>query len=128
MKNAACAHSQASGEPRLVFTQQRAPALNGSAGERVGNRRLKGDFGPAPAHRAIELDEELGSRHRETYAKIRVALIRNPEDFSAVISYLGVSRHLERIADYATNIAEDVIYMTDGEIVRHQTDLAKEIT
>ncbi|MBN1141917.1 MAG: phosphate signaling complex protein PhoU [Deltaproteobacteria bacterium] len=82
---------------------------------------------PALARRVIELDEEVDILHRETYGKVREALIRNPEDFSAVLSYLGVSRHLERIADYATNIAEDVIYMTEGEIVRHKTDLAKEI-
>ena len=31
----------------------------------------------------------------------------------------GISRHIERIADHATNIAEEVIYLTDGEIVRH---------
>ncbi|NLV25436.1 MAG: phosphate signaling complex protein PhoU [Deltaproteobacteria bacterium] len=82
---------------------------------------------PDLARRVIILDEEVDTLHRETYELVRQALIRNPEDFSAVISYLGVSRHLERIADYATNIAEDVIYLTDGEIVRHKTDLAKEI-
>jgi phosphate transport system protein len=32
---------------------------------------------------------------------------------------LSVSRHLERLADMATNVAEDVIYMVEGEIVRH---------
>jgi phosphate transport system protein len=32
----------------------------------------------------------------------------------------SVSKHIERIADMATNIAEDVIYMAEGEIVRHR--------
>jgi len=82
---------------------------------------------PSIARRIIALDEEVDTLHRETYGKVRQALINNPEDFSAAISYMGVSRHLERIADYATNIAEDVIYMTEGEIVRHKTDLSKEI-
>ncbi|MEJ2472216.1 MAG: PhoU domain-containing protein [Desulfuromonadales bacterium] len=38
----------------------------------------------------------------------------------SVLSYLTVSRHLERVADLATNIAEDVIYLNEGEIVRHR--------
>jgi phosphate transport system protein len=33
---------------------------------------------------------------------------------------LSASRHLERIADHATNIAEDVIFLVEGEVIRHQ--------
>jgi phosphate transport system protein len=42
-----------------------------------------------------------------------------PERASNLLRLLGVTRNLERIADCATNIAEDVIYLIDGKIVRH---------
>lgn len=45
---------------------------------------------------------------------------QNPEPVEALISLFLVSRHLERIADHATNIAEDVIYMISGQIHRHR--------
>ena len=45
-----------------------------------------------------------------------------PEQTDQLIEYLRVCRHLERIADHATNIAEDVIYMIEGSIVRHRQE------
>jgi phosphate transport system protein len=41
---------------------------------------------------------------------------------ACLLHLLSVSRHFERIADHATNIAEDVIYMIAGEIVRHRVE------
>ena len=43
-----------------------------------------------------------------------------PEDIEGNLQVLSVSRYVERIADLATNIAEDVIYLIEGDIVRHQ--------
>jgi phosphate transport system protein len=56
------------------------------------------------------------------YIKIQDAIRTNPEQLESLIHLLSVSRHLERIADHATNIAEDVIYMVEGQIARHRTE------
>ncbi|HKB37451.1 MAG TPA: PhoU domain-containing protein, partial [Gemmataceae bacterium] len=44
----------------------------------------------------------------------------SPELVEPGLSLFSVTRHLERIADHATNIAEDVIYLVEGEVVRHR--------
>jgi len=65
------------------------------------------------------LDDEVDAQHRQTYALVKEQIRLHPERIDALVQYLSVSRHLERIADLATNIAEDVLYMIEGEIVRH---------
>lgn len=67
----------------------------------------------------IELDDEIDSMHSENYKLIKDGICRNVENIDELTNYLTVSRHLERIADLATNIAEDVYYMIEGEIIRH---------
>jgi phosphate transport system protein len=42
------------------------------------------------------------------------------DDVESLLRMNSVSKHIERIADMATNVAEDVIYMVEGEIVRHR--------
>ena len=61
---------------------------------------------------------EIGQRHiRRRGLEIIAA---DPGQTKVVMRLMAVSRNLERIADLATNIAEDVIYMVDGKIIRHQ--------
>ena len=72
------------------------------------------------ARQVCAMDDEVDAINRNMYEQVRDAIRRHPEHTDAMIAHLTVSRCLERIADHATNIAEDVIYMTRGDIVRHQ--------
>ena len=64
-------------------------------------------------------DDEVDDIHANMYANIQGAMLAQPDHIELLTSYLSVSRYLERIADHATNIAEDVMYLIEGNIVRH---------
>ena len=67
-------------------------------------------------------DDTIDAMNRQMYLKVQDSILAHPEQIASLIHLLSVSRHLERIADHATNIAEDVIYMSEGQIVRHRTE------
>lgn len=71
------------------------------------------------ANNVLKLDDEVDALHGRNYKLFTGYVRSNPEKIDTVLNYLTVSRHLERIADLATNIAEDVIYLNEGTIVRH---------
>jgi phosphate transport system protein len=66
-------------------------------------------------------DDEVDAFYRDIYNKIKRKILESPTDETVddMLQLLSISRHLERIADHATNIAEDVIYMIEGIIYRH---------
>jgi len=65
-------------------------------------------------------DDEVDEINRNMFAKVESAIRGNLDRLNDWIRLFAISRNMERIADHATNIAEDVIYMTEGEIVRHR--------
>jgi len=71
------------------------------------------------AYRVITLDDEVDHIKSDAYDKIKQAIQELPERVGYYINLLLISRHLERLADHATNIAEEVIYLVEGEIYRH---------
>jgi len=71
------------------------------------------------AYRVITLDDEVDQIKSDAYDKIKQAIKDLPERVGYYINLLLISRHLERLADHATNIAEEVIYLVEGEIFRH---------
>lgn len=64
-------------------------------------------------------DEEIDKINRSVYRLVSDLMKKYPEKYDCLINAISISRYLERIADQTTNIAEDVIYMVEGKIVRH---------
>ncbi|MEN6407256.1 MAG: phosphate signaling complex protein PhoU [Thermoguttaceae bacterium] len=66
-------------------------------------------------------DDEIDAMKHAMREEIEAAARRRPDFLRRLLRVLAVIRNLERIADYSVNIAEDVIYMVDGAIVRHRS-------
>jgi len=76
----------------------------------------------ALARQVRDEDDEVDDSRQRIRQQILAAIRRNPERTEYLLKLNSVSKHLERLADMATNVAEDVIYMVEGEIVRHQAN------
>ncbi len=74
------------------------------------------------AYEVCANDDVVDQMNRQMYLNVQDAIISDPEHISSLIHLLSASRHLERIADHTTNIAEDVIYMIQGQIIRHNSE------
>jgi phosphate transport system protein len=78
---------------------------------------IEGD--PELAKHVLEADDEVDRINREAFTSISEAMRANPEDAVQALDVLSIARNLERVADHATNIAEDVIFWIRGADVRH---------
>lgn len=74
------------------------------------------------AYQVIAADDEVDQINREMYGQVKDGIRRQPEDLESLIHLLSISRHVERIADLASHIAEEVIYYVKGDIIRHKTE------
>jgi phosphate transport system protein len=74
------------------------------------------------AHRVRNSDDAIDEMVHTLFTQLKDEIKRYPDQTDQLVEYLRVCRHLERIADHATNIAEDVIYMIEGSIVRHRQE------
>lgn len=80
------------------------------------------NFNARLAHEVCICDDEIDAMNRQMYLIVQDAMSTYPDQVEPLLHILSASRHLERIADHATNIAEDVIYMIEGQIVRHRAE------
>ena len=74
------------------------------------------------AYEVCAADDEIDQMNHQMFLKVQDEIREHPEQTESLIHLLSASRHLERVADHATNIAEDVIYMIEGRIVRHRAE------
>ena len=71
------------------------------------------------AYKVIFMDDEVDDIQVQAYQRIKQTIKEHPDRVSLLINLLLISRHLERLADHSTNIAEEVVHLIEGEIVRH---------
>lgn len=71
------------------------------------------------AYRVGFMDDDVDRINNRNYDLVKKAFPEHPDRAGSLINFVLISRHLERIADHATNIAEEVIYMIEGTIHRH---------
>lgn len=76
----------------------------------------------AAARAVIRLDEEVDRDNDALIADLIADMKADPAAVEAGLMLFTAVRNLERVADHATNIAEDVIYLVDGELVRHHPE------
>lgn len=80
---------------------------------------------PAAARAMIPRDQEVNALHKQIQGALIKHMTENPDAISRCLHWLTATKSLERIADHATNIAEDVVYLCEAEDIRH-TDFKKQ--
>ncbi|MDR2212800.1 MAG: phosphate signaling complex protein PhoU [Pseudomonadales bacterium] len=76
------------------------------------------------ARNVINMDDRVDEINRRMYEEVQAAIHREVNNTEVAMNLLSTSRYMERIADLSTNIAEDVVFMVEGKVVRHiDTDI-----
>ena len=76
----------------------------------------------ALARAVLAMDDEVDRLDRASREDAMALIRADPGRADAAFRLFSVARHLERIADHATNIAEDVVYLKEGAIIRHRAE------
>jgi len=77
---------------------------------------------PTLARQVREEDDIVDEARQRIQRRVMQGIKEHPENVENLLRINSVAKHIERIADMATNIAEDVVYMVEGDIVRHRAE------
>ena len=104
-------------EPELVEMARQARTMLADALEAF----VRGD---AQAARAIcRRDDSVDALHRSVFRILLTHMMEDPHIIGTGMDLFLVSRNLERVADLATNIAEDVVFLVEGKTIKHHAEL-----
>ncbi len=73
------------------------------------------------AGEVLAMDDDLDALHARSHKILQSVMQENPSMVAPACSYITISSNLERLGDLATNIAEEIIFMIEGEVIRHRT-------
>ena len=81
---------------------------------------VSGDVGVA--QRVLDRDDLLDDLKNQVFRELLTYMIADPKTVEPGIDLILIARHLERVGDHATNIAEDVIFIVNARDVRHHVE------
>ncbi|MEE8125891.1 MAG: phosphate signaling complex protein PhoU [Nitrospirales bacterium] len=71
------------------------------------------------ARKVLDDDDSVDNLNEQIFRELLSFMIENPQTISRAIRLSFISKYIERIADHATNVAELIVYMVEGKIIRH---------
>jgi phosphate transport system protein len=74
------------------------------------------------ARRLVRRDDEVDDLNRHLFSELLARMVRDPGEIEAAMAYVLVGRNLERIGDLATNVAEEVVFITEARVIKHHAE------
>jgi phosphate transport system protein len=74
-----------------------------------------------PARAVLQQDSWLDALRDQIFRELLTYMISSPTTIEPALELVAISRHLERVGDHATNIAEDVIFIVEARDIRHRS-------
>jgi phosphate transport system protein len=75
---------------------------------------------PEKARAIIPRDKEVDAINKQLYRELSSFMVENPSTISRCLNLMTISKSLERVADHATNIAQEVVYLCEARDIRHE--------
>jgi phosphate transport system protein len=77
---------------------------------------------PEKARAVVPRDKEVDALNRQLYRELSSFMVENPATISRCLNLMTVAKSLERVADHAANIAEEVVYLCEARDIRHEAN------